>query len=170
MDYLEIKDKLLKIYSPLYDLRASLPDGEIKKYASAAISELMMAIIRTEDKLEIKSNHKSIKSALDINDISVQKSFPLTIDDNNVVTKNAKKSPLAEFAGSNIGYYYWREKEKDSDLSGPAEYTTIYYFETPGDLNKYLLQHPDKEQVIIKNIYSSKRQVPNWVSNVIKSN
>ena len=99
--------------------------------------------------------HKHSRESLDINDMFVQNAFPLTIDDNNVVTTNATKPAYAEYAGSNIGYYWWTEVEKESDASGPEEHTTIYYFETPSDLNKYLHQHPDKEKLVLCRIYEN---------------
>ena len=99
--------------------------------------------------------HKHSRESLDINDMFVQNAFPLTIDDNNVVITNATKPDYADYAGSNIGYYWWTEVEKESDASGPEERTTIYYFETPSDLNKYLNQHPDKENLVLHRIYEN---------------
>jgi hypothetical protein len=99
--------------------------------------------------------HKHSRESLDINDMFVQNAFPLTIDDNNVVITNATKPDYADYAGSNIGYYWWTEVEKESDASGPEECTTIYYFETPSDLNKYLRQHPEKEKLVLRRIYEN---------------
>ena len=99
--------------------------------------------------------HKHSRESLDVNDMFVQNAFPLTIDDNNVVTTNATKPANATYAGANVGYYWWTELEKESDASGPAERTTIYYFETPSDLNKYLSQHPDKENLVLSRIYEN---------------
>lgn len=99
--------------------------------------------------------HKHSRESLDINDMFVQNAFPLTIDDNNVVITNATKPDYASYAGSNIGYYWWTEVEKESDASGPEERTTIYYFETPSDLNKYLRQHPEKEKLVLRRIYEN---------------
>lgn len=99
--------------------------------------------------------HKHSRESLDINDMFVQNAFPLTIDDNNVVITNVTKPDYASYAGSNIGYYWWTEVEKESDSSGPEERTTIYYFETPSDLNKYLRQHPEKEKLVLRRIYEN---------------
>jgi hypothetical protein len=85
----------------------------------------------------------------------VQNAFPLMIDDNNVVTTKATKPANATYAGSNVGYFWWTEVEKESDASGPEERTTIYYFETPSDFNKYLKQHPEKEDLVLRRIYEN---------------
>lgn len=98
---------------------------------------------------------KSTRESLDSNDMFVQNAFPLTIDDNNVVTTKATKPANATYAGSNVGYFWWTEVEKESDASGPEEHTTIYYFETPSDLNKYLKQHPEKEDLVLRRIYEN---------------
>ena len=61
----EMKNKLMKPYGELYDIRETVTDAKLKESLNKVISQLAFCISLVDDETPVKSSRKPIKSAVD---------------------------------------------------------------------------------------------------------
>lgn len=61
----EMKNKLLKPYGELYDIRETVTDEKLKQNLSKVISQLAFCISLVDDKIPVKNSRRVIKQAVD---------------------------------------------------------------------------------------------------------